>query len=166
VRSCQDHANSTGDAPLYLHVQAGHRLTAELAEAAPGRVRQVADALGVVRRYREIAAWLLSHPDPAIARRLAVMAPQAAELIGARRRDGGMARAAPPALRYRFGPVAPGCCLSCGDPLGPADDGPTRRCRPCRVATQLALVRVLEGVPAYASMPITEAAESGGGAGA
>ncbi|MCC6630124.1 MAG: hypothetical protein IT340_22315 [Chloroflexi bacterium] len=54
-----------------------------------------------------------------------------------------------PILRYRPGPLPPGGCLSCGEPLAPDGMDAGGRCRPCRLATRLAFVRVLEGVATY-----------------
>jgi hypothetical protein len=153
-------------APLILHLDPNRRLAAELATEAPGRVRQVVSTLDVVGRCQEIGAWLLAHPDPAVAERLRVMAPQVAEVMRSRRAAGGRPRPAIPILRYRPGPVAPGCCASCGEPL-PASTAPTgaagARCRACRTAAQVALVRALEGVPGYvrAASPTSAVGELG-----
>jgi hypothetical protein len=161
------HPDGVGAAgPLILHLDPNRRLAAELATEAPGRVRQVVSTLDVVGRYREVGDWLLAHPDPAVAERLFVMVPQVAEITGPRRAAGRPPRPAGPILRHRPGPVAPGCCASCGEPL-PASTVPAGpagiRCRACRTAAQVALVRVLEGVPGYARVvsPLAPPEDSG-----
>jgi hypothetical protein len=79
------------------------------------------------------------------------MVPRVAEVMGPGRLAGQTRPAVVALLRYRSGPVAAGCCRSCGEPLpaSTAADPALSRCRPCRMAAQVALVRVLEGVSGY-----------------
>ena len=134
---------------LILHLDPNRRLAAELTAAAPGRVCQVGARLSVVERFREIGDWLLDHPEPAVAARLVVMVPQVMHGTRDHRPGGGRRRPVVPILRYRSGPLPTGGCLACGEPLPPDGMEVGGRCRPCRLATQLAFARVLEGVATY-----------------
>ena len=111
-------------------------LMANLQQQAVPRYREVVAALQVEQRYQEVVAWLLAHEDPAVVDRLVVLLPQVP-------RTGGI-----PLLRYRATAPRAGACLCCGEPLTePVPPGVAGRCRPCRIATGLAIARVREGAP-------------------
>ena len=138
-----------GSGSLILHLDPNRRLAAELTAAAPGRVCQVGARLRVVERFREIGDWLLDHPEPAVAARLAVMVPQVMHGTRDHRPGEWPPAAGGPHPALPVGPLPTGGCLACGEPLPPGGMEVGGRCRPCRMATQLAFARVLEGVATY-----------------
>ncbi len=111
-------------------------LMAEQQQQAVARYREVVTALQVEQRYQEVIVWLLAHEDPAVVDRLVVLLPQVP-------RTGRL-----PLLRYRATAPRAGACLCCGEPLtDPVPPGTAGRCRPCQIATRLAIARVREGAP-------------------
>ena len=83
----------------------------------------------LAQKHEVLAA--LAAEDEAVAWRLAVLRPCVPR------------RGPIPFLAVRTGTPAPGCCLSCGDPLR---DGHLIRCRPCAEATRLVLQELREGI--------------------